>query len=327
MSRWAKQVSRMGRDGLQLARAIFKDSTTKRAVSFKPVLLDQARRYNLVARSLLQVDRQIGLVRYHGIMGYFQQQWQARFSSSLPPSTTSEGSSSTETVAISQPNKARVAFMITGSMKQELNEQLGYDLDEDIKKMTPLQASLILHHRITADEMEEKLPLVEEEYEKQRVEDIAKQQREAEEREKFIAAQQVEMKKAEALRQAQEEQSASGSRTDTNAQQETAAEPAVPASAPAPKTYSSFSAAANGFQSSNTLLSDGASNGFGDSWFEVNEINPKTGETSRVGLYQEEEEAILGLTTRQEIAEREEADLTYELNPVEKSDIISSSQA
>ncbi|CAJ1953863.1 unnamed protein product [Cylindrotheca closterium] len=322
MSRWAKQVSRMGRDGFQLASAIFKDSTTKRAVSFKPVLLDQARQYNLVARSLLQVDRQIGLVRYHGIMGYFQQQWQARFSSSLPPSTTTpEGSSPADT---SQPNKARIAFMITGSMKQELNEQMGY-LDEDIRKMTPLQASLILHYRIIPDEMEEKLPVVEAEYEKQREEDAVKQQQEAEERERLRAAQQVEMKKAEALRKEQAASTAE-SKTEVNAQQET---PSAPYVAPAPLTVASFSAAANNFQSSNTLLSpsaDGTTNGFGDSWFEVNEIDPKTGEATRVGLYQEEEEATLGMKTRQEIADAKETNLTFELKPVEKSALFSSSQ-
>mmetsp|Transcript_26842 Transcript_26842/g.65234 ORF Transcript_26842/g.65234 Transcript_26842/m.65234 type:complete len:338 (+) Transcript_26842:108-1121(+) len=336
MSRWAKQVTRVGRDGFQLARAIFKDSTTKRAVSFKPVLLDQARRSNLVANSLLQVDRQIGLVRYYGFMGYFQQQFQARFSSSLPPSTTSEDSSSatTETTAdsTSPPNKARIAFMITGSMKQELSEQLGYDLDEDIKKMTPLQASLILHYRIPVDEMEEKLPLVEERYEKKLEEDALKQQQQAEEMGKQRAAQ-MEMKKAEAARQeAQGEASAAveASADAANVQQETPAAQA-PSSAPSPLTIASFSAAADEFQSSNMLLSSSSDNnnnfnGFGDSWFEVIETNPATGESSRVGLYQEEEEAILGLKTRQEIAERRETDLTFELKPIEKSNIFSKQQ-
>ncbi|KAL3943707.1 MAG: hypothetical protein SGBAC_002214 [Bacillariaceae sp.] len=336
MSRWAKQVKRVGRDGFQLARAIFKDSTTKRAVSFKPVLLDQARQSNMVANSLLRVDQQIGLVRYYGIVQYFQRQFRARFSSSssLPPSTTSEGSSSatTETVAASsQPNKARIAFMITGSMKQELNEQLGYDLEADIKKMTPLQASLILHHRITPDEVEEKLSLVEEEFEKQREEDAAKQQQEAEEREKQRAAQLLDMKKAEALRKEQGEagvqastQASAPVSADASVQQET---PVPPSSAPRPLSISALSAAADGFQSSNALLSPSSTdvNGFGESWFEVIETNSDTGESSRVGLYQEEDEAILGLETRQGIAERKETNLTFELKPVEKSAIFPSS--
>lgn len=330
MSRWAKQVTRVGRDGIQLAQAIFKDSTAKRAVSFKPVLLDQARQSNSVAHSLLQIDRQIGLVKYYGILCYFKQQWQARFSSSLPPSTTpttSDGKSSysttSETSSAGDPIKARIAFMITGSMKQELNEQLGYDLEEDIKKMTPLQASLILHYRITADEMEEKLPLVEAEYEKKIEDDAFMQQQAAAQREKFQAARLTEMKKEEDLRKAQQQQ-----------QEETSQEPTTDRvtheTVPTPLSYSSITENADEFQSSNLLessSSDAQNYGFfGESWFEVIETNPTTGESSRVGLYLDEEEATLGLQTRQEIAERRGTDLTFALKPVEKSDIFSPKQ-
>jgi len=330
MSRWAKQFSRVGRDGLQLARAIFRDSTTKRAVSFKPSLLDQARQSNSVAYSLLRMDRQIGVVRYYGIMGYFRQQWQARFTSSLPPSTTSEDnndgnvpvSSPTSTASgaantASEPTKARIAFMITASMKSELIEKLGYDMDQHIKKMTPLQASLILHRRITAEEMEEELPSAEEEYQKQLEEDAVRQQKEAEAQETLRAQQLAAMKKAEALEKAQGAASGEIS-ADAKNQQDT--------QSASPPLYETMDGTPDGFQPSDSLLSSSASDsqsGFGNSWFEVIETNPETGETSRVGLYLDENEATLGFQTRQEIAERNETGLTFELRPIDKSDILS----
>jgi len=331
MSHWAKQFSRVGRDGLQLARAIFRDSTTKRAVSFKPSLLDQARQSNSVAYSLLRMDRQIGVVRYYGIMGYFRQQWQARFTSSLPPSTTSEDnndgnvpvSSPTSTASgaantASEPTKARIAFMITASMKSELIEKLGYDMDQHIKKMTPLQASLILHHRITAEEMEEELPSAEEEYQKQLEDDAVRQQKEAEAQETLRAQQLAAMKKAEALEKAQGEAASGEISADAKNQQDT---PSA-----SPPLYETMDGTPDGFQPSDSLLSSSASDsqsGFGNSWFEVIETNPETGDTSRVGLYLDENEATLGFQTRQEIAERNETGLTFELRPIDKSDILS----
>lgn len=329
MSRWAKQITRVGRDSFQLAEAIFRDSTTKRAVSFKPVLLDQARQSNSVAHSLLNLDRQIGLVRYYGIMGYFRQQWQARFSSSLPPS--SSYSTTSETSSVSDPNRARIAFMITGSMKQELIEKLGY-LEDDIKKMTPLQASLILHHRISADEKDEKLPDLQAEYEKQQEEEALRQKQDAEQREKLRAAKMAEFKREDELRKSQQASSSTESPTETTERTVHQIPDPLSYSAVTEKAKSSYSSVAGNaemFQSSNLLESppDGGAPGygfFGDTWFEVIEHNPKTGQSNRVGLYLDEEEAKLGFQTRQEIAERQRTDLTFELNPVERSTLFAS---
>lgn len=354
MSRWAKQFSRYGRDGFQLARAIFRDSTTKRAVSFKPALLDQARQSNSVAYSLLRMDREIGLVRYYGIMGYFRQHWQARFSSSLPPSTTStttmesnENAASLATTSIDAdtdtpvPTKARIAFMITASMKQELNEQLGYDLDEHVKKMTPLQASLILHYRIAVEDMDEKLPIVEERYEKKRQEDAKRQQQEAEQLEQQRAQQLAERKqKAEEFKVQGGEANVEGSTTATNTTPKTASAEANTSQDTAGSSLSSIDESPNGTPSdmdpslnwmssspSSSLSSNNGNDhdiGFGDSWYEIVETNPETGETSRVGLYLDEKEAILGLETRQDIAERQGTGKTFAMRSIDRSDVFSS---
>lgn len=204
-------------------------------------------------------------------------------------------------------------------MRKELKEELGYDLDNQVKKMTPLQASLILHYRITADEMEEKLPSVEAEYEKRQEEDALKQSQEAAaQREQFQAVKLSEMKKEQELRKAQQE--ASG---ETPVDRDTV-DMDTSSKVPNPLSFNSVTSNAFAFQSSNLLLSPSsdATFGFGETWFEVIEINPK-GECSRVGLYLDEEEAILGLETRQEIADLQNTDKTFELKPVEKSDIFS----
>jgi hypothetical protein len=60
--------------------------------------------------------------------------------------------------------KAQIAFMITSSMRQELlGESYRYDA-EQIKHMTPIDASLILQHGITSKDYEERLPIVKQEY-------------------------------------------------------------------------------------------------------------------------------------------------------------------
>lgn len=59
--------------------------------------------------------------------------------------------------------KARVAFMVTAAMRQELTERLAYS-EEQIKRLTPLQASLVLHHDVPSHEVESKLPDLEQEH-------------------------------------------------------------------------------------------------------------------------------------------------------------------
>ena len=170
MSQWAKHASRFGRDGYQLARAIVQN----RSSDIKPVLLDHARNANTLANSWLQVEKQVGLVRYYGFSEYIKQRLQSTTTSGAVTTSGAEESTTIASNSISSTRSgAKVAFMVTASMKQELKERLEYDADQ-IKSMTPLEASLILNHSIVPADKDERLPVLTEEYEIQ-------QQKQAEE--------------------------------------------------------------------------------------------------------------------------------------------------
>lgn len=283
MSPWAKQFSRVGRESYQLARAVVQNR------SFKSVLLDHARQSNTVANSLLQVDKQVGLVKYYGLSGYLKQRLQS--TSVIPTTSTDITANTIASSDTSSSSSARVAFMVTARMKQELNGRLGYDADQ-IRKMTPLQASLILNESIKPEHMEERLPVAEEEYEAQR-------QKEAEE--------QVRMR---IQKEEEEERNQPESIPETIDSQ-----------------HQSFDSDAfskpdyvntNGYASVN-LLDEGTESGWGDVWYEVVEL--KDGESNRVGLYMNEDEAKLGMKTRQDIADHKGIESVFELHQLSKENL------
>jgi hypothetical protein len=270
-SQWAKQFSRVGRDGYQLARAVVQTR------SVKPVLLEHARQSNSVAHSLLRVDKQVGLVKYYGLSGYLKHRLQS----------TSSAAAAAAVAVESAPNGgAKVAFMVTGSMKQELTERLGYEA-EQIRQLTPLHASLILSNDIAPEDREARLPIAEEEYEVQRrLEELEQQER------LKLPEQQEQLQ----LQQQQQER-------------------------PLPASFSSPDFVFSGGYASTNLLEHPSNDGFGDIWFEVTET--KDGETSRVGLYYDEEEANIGLQARQYIADRKKQELTFAMHPVSRESLFS----
>ena len=195
-------------------------------------------------------------------------------------------------------------------MKQELNEGLGFHMDQ-IKSMTPLQASLVLHHQIKPEGLEERLPIVEKEYQEQK--EIEQKQRQAEIQQQEEQRQhQLEMQKQQQQqleqKQAVEEQPPSSAPSSTNQQ------PSTPYFDP---TF--------WYMSTNTLNLPNRGNniGWGDTWFEVVETNHETEETSRVGLYQDEKEAELGMQVRQEIAETKGRPSTFEMHSLDKNHAFS----
>lgn len=113
----------------------------------RSVLISQARELNNpVALSALKLDREVGLVRYHGITGYLKEKdFTARRLLYGRGTTSAEGEE--DSAAASPPKTARVAFMITSTQKAELKERLGYE-EAHIKKLTPLEATLILEHDV-----------------------------------------------------------------------------------------------------------------------------------------------------------------------------------
>ena len=203
-------MSTLSRDSMQLSNAIFKEAsrvlrrkTTNLTVedAFRNALVDQARQSNLVANNILAMQQQFGLIRYHGLMGYWQQRQSAltannstggtnaataspfNFSTSTTASNATTGSSSISGGGGKQGNVAQVAFMITGAMRKEMSDNLGYTA-EQIKGLTPVEASLILHHQVSPNEKEEKLPGLVQAYEEEQ-DRIAKEEKERQEQQRI----------------------------------------------------------------------------------------------------------------------------------------------
>lgn len=147
-----QSTMRVGRESWQLLRSV----TTHRGHSWRNTLVTAAQSQgNQTAARLLHVDKEIGLLRYYGLMGYLREkQWIQR------NSNTTMRLKSTET----DPSKPKIAFMITSAMRKDLMEELAYH-ETQIKQMTPLEASLILEHRVTPPEKDERLPLLIYQYE------------------------------------------------------------------------------------------------------------------------------------------------------------------
>ena len=274
MSSWTKHVTKLGRDGYNLASVVVQH----RGSNVRPLLLEQARQANTVATGLLKVDKEVGLVKYYGFSGYLKQRLQSTSSSAASLVASEEGGKPS--------GAAKIAFMVTSSMKLDLSGRLGYSADQ-IKTMTPLQASLILHESITPEDMETRLPLAEQAYEARRL---------GEEEEARILA---------------------------NLQSQSAA-----ATAPLP-VYglghdTQHFGTGVGYRSRNELeiVRSSSIGAFfsASEWFEVTEI-AADGSISRVGLYTDEEEAKLGMTTRRDIAEAKKTSLKFDMRRLSSSDL------
>jgi hypothetical protein len=134
----------------------------------REILLRQAREANTVATSFLSMEREVNLVRYHGLVGYLRERsvlrrdWLQRLpfgSSQNTPKATHEqnmDNSNNATIRYSS-TTARVPFMITAAQRASLANELGYSIDQ-IKQLKPLEASLILEHSIVPSELESRLP-------------------------------------------------------------------------------------------------------------------------------------------------------------------------
>ena len=287
MSQLVQKLTRLGKDSFSLARAVVQH----RGRNVKPLLLEQARNSNSIATSLLQADKEVGLVKYYGVSGYLKHRWQSQ-STTTTSSLDDNPILSTDAVASSSTatptgTTGRIAFMVTAPMKVDMMDRLGYTA-EQIKSLTPLQATLIINQSILPEEKDVKLPLAEQEYEEQR------QQEEAQAR--LLHAEQ------ERLRQQQQQQ-----------QQQDAM-----IHAPLPSSTERAQFFGGGYRSKNELDEHHNIGKFfsASEWYEVTETN-KVGETTRVGLYQDKDEAELGLKTRRDIAEAKKTTSTFDIHPID----------
>jgi len=295
----------------------------------KSVLLDQARSGdNRAAIGLLKMEQQLGLMRYHGIANYtktyllpqsFQQGATLAASTTTTDSTTETSTTSTNTLAAEtttpapSPQKAKIAFMITSAMRSELQQSLGYTAD-DIKSMTPLQASLVLNHAITPDQRAEALPKAMQQHEEEAERQRAAAQMEAEKEAQNNAPQSsIETSDQQSPTLLIGSSLPSKESGDAVAAAEMAAVPDN--DAPAVKNDDEDIATKERTFNDSAMMA-----GLDKEWLELVEIAEDTKEATRIGLYSEQAEAELGLETRQFIADRDDRKSTYEIRKVPKVD-------
>ena len=179
LSSWLHQSRQVGMDSITLLTHLMKAATTKASppsmMTARTIVLDQAKQANIVALSYIRMEREIGLLQYYGILGYFKKQhpylsrfWSSSSSNSASlesPTTTTNPSTNTlqqqqkssSSSSITTTTKARVAFMITSSQRKSLQQDLGYT-ELQIKQLTPTEASLILEHQLSPQESVDQLP-------------------------------------------------------------------------------------------------------------------------------------------------------------------------
>jgi hypothetical protein len=312
---WSKFAATMGRDGIQLAQALAKGMRNKTPA--RPILLEHARQSNSAAVSLLRVDQQIGLMQYHGLSTYLQQRFQSSTTSTNDANAITATTVLPEDAAQSTTNNnnkgARVAFMVTTAMKTDLTDRLGYNVDQ-IKQLTPMQASLVLHHNVTPATMEQELPTLMQAHEEaervqQEEEEVQREQQEQQQREEQQQQQQEDADTRQLAEQQEMAQQYSYGSTDTPS--------TPPTSAAAAVVNRDVIDVSGGYMSVNLLgldVKNCSTSGFADNWFEVTEN--KDGVISRVGLYVDQEEADLGCSTRQWIADRNGQPYAFQVNKV-----------
>jgi hypothetical protein len=279
-----------------------------RAKPLVQVLSDVAPLQNQTAVSLLKLYKQANELRYYGIMGYIQHhKWfdfnfksQSHNVTAHTPfnktSTTSTCTDSTTTTTdTTKKTTARVAFMITSSMKQELIE-LDYD-EPSIRKLTPVEASLILQHKIAPALQAEQLPRIVQEHEQQQQQQQQQQQAEisspepqpegtVDEKDPMLSAAESEK---ESIRGAPEPEK----------------EPLLIASeAPPEHPVDAEDKPIPGAQKGKRL------------WYEVVEI--KDGTPTVVGLYTNTKEAEVGIETQRFFAERHGYSCIYEVRETQR---------
>ncbi len=350
VSRWTHSISRTGRDSIALSRAVYgailpgkrSHPTSLATVTnstvgerIKTAFLQEARREpapNRLAISFLKIDKEIGLVKYWGLAEYLRQNeffsfsfWSSRLLKQKEHNnsggtdnidlTSTNGNEASETPANSA-STARVAFMITSSMKRDLVDGLGYQASV-VKGMTPQQASLVLHHRLEPGSYEDHILELETAFE----EEQQRQQKELEASAKALE----ESKTREASKNSIEEvndhaeslvQSTSSAQGDnpssplllsssvSHENEESSSSSSSSQLSPPTATLSSLpSSSSDNNHSGAVAPMSGKFESNEDVWYEVVEIKEEGSETNeyRHGLYKDHDEGILGLQTRQDI--------------------------
>lgn len=173
---------------------------------FRQTLVQQAQQeQNRTALTLLRTHKEWNDMRYYGFVEYLRQKMpspvgmlglqyqQSALANSPFRSTSTDAAASMSSSSSSPPapgttttttatttmttTPAKVAFMVTGRMKGQLSE-LGY-ATEEIKALTPVEASLLIEHGVEPHEKPQQLPRLVQAYEQQQQQQQAQAQAEA----------------------------------------------------------------------------------------------------------------------------------------------------
>ena len=196
MHRAWSRTQRLSGDSWQLLWAVWNaapgsgsmGSSSAQVDGRRAVLLLKHAENNAAAVKLLQWEREVNLLRYYGPRGYWKEKklvvssvmsrWLptktrlAWFSTRTAAGDDSANSESNAVTKATSPRVAKVPFMITARMRQDLL-LLGYEVSQ-IASQTPVHAMLILEHKVTPDQVDQTLPELVKSYE-------AEQQKAAEE--------------------------------------------------------------------------------------------------------------------------------------------------
>jgi hypothetical protein len=124
---------------------------------------DHTARPNVAAIKLLQWDRELNLIRYHGAWEYARGGWfsssdllpwrrQILSGSSSPVARDERGREKDATGGEEMDAKvARVPFLITSEQRRRLSETLGYT-SQDIRALKPIEAMMLLEHGVRRDD-------------------------------------------------------------------------------------------------------------------------------------------------------------------------------
>ncbi|KAL7578796.1 hypothetical protein ACA910_016019 [Epithemia clementina (nom. ined.)] len=200
--RFINTSSRLLRESWELTKRLPQSSNQ----GWREACLDLTRREdNQLARSILKFDKELHLMRYHGLWSYFRQYYHQRHqlqhvqstgnSSSAMGSSGNINSINNHSYGMASSNRAssaavaKIPFVITTSMKEALGSEvgLGYTADQ-IKKLTPLKAALLIQHKVDPNEMDSRLPQIlldhekQEEEQQQKIQQHRKQQKQAAEK-------------------------------------------------------------------------------------------------------------------------------------------------
>jgi hypothetical protein len=344
------------RDSISLASHLIQPSSSggnNSSISRQSILVGQASQNNVVALHLLKAQKQINLIQYYGLMLYLRNElrWNApllQFSTNtnhkasnavvtstaqsettaLSPSSSDDDNNNNNASAnpfaipaAAPPKVGKIAFMITASMRLDL-AALEYAPDQ-IKKLTPIQASLLLQNGVGSAEMKHRLPELQAAYEQeqQKVADDARRRKEELQRMEELRLRLI---AEEEERQQQEKRIAGTAITGAEAP-EHAIEPGT-AAATLPK-HESAAQVAPAMHTESSFLGSKAQTepaSSGTLWHQIiqrrnsDNSNEKDGDEKVIAMFLDQKEAEYGLQAHRELAEKRQEDISFRLQSVFK---------